>query len=117
MASWNLGPMHISLWQGESGGHGHSMQSSACPDLIGCFGSAIVGSIVTDIASLAIVHYRSKPILAASRRTVPDYLGTPRTKSRLTAIPPSPLPRSNETWRVLRRGWHGDHEHRCFAQP
>jgi hypothetical protein len=66
MASWNLEPMHISLCHGESGGHGHSMQSFAYPDLIGCFGLAIVGSIVTDTASLAIAHYRNKPIPAAS---------------------------------------------------
>jgi hypothetical protein len=64
MAIWYLAPMPISLWHGESGGHDHSLQSSACPDLIGCFGSAIVGSIVTDTASLAIAHYRSKQILA-----------------------------------------------------
>src|SRR2546429_342302 len=64
MASWNLGPMHISSWHGESGGHGHSMQSFACPVLIGCFGKAIVGSIVTDTASLAAAHYRREAILA-----------------------------------------------------
>jgi hypothetical protein len=83
MASWNLGPMHIFLLQGESGGHGHSMQSSACPDLIGCFGTAIVGSIGTDTESLAIAHYRSEPILAASRRIVPDYLETFSLRHRM----------------------------------
>src|SRR6266849_10840536 len=56
--------MHIFLWRGESGGHGRSMQSSAYPVLIGCFGKAIVGSIVTDTAFLAIAHYRSNAILA-----------------------------------------------------
>src|SRR6267143_5279627 len=77
MASWNLGPMRISLWHGESGGHGHSMQSFAYPVLIGCFGKAIVGSMATDTASLATAHYRRDAILATHGRTVPDYRGTP----------------------------------------
>jgi hypothetical protein len=64
MASWNLGPMHISLWHGESGGLGRSTQSFAYPVLIGCFGKAIVGSIATDTTSLAIAHYRNNHILA-----------------------------------------------------
>jgi hypothetical protein len=64
MASCNLGPMHISLWHGESGGHGPSMQSSAYPVSIGCFGKAIVGSIATDTAFLAIARYRNNSILA-----------------------------------------------------
>jgi hypothetical protein len=64
MVSWNLGPMHISLWPEESGGHGHSMQSFAYPVLIGCFGKAIVGSIETDTASLATARYPGKPIRA-----------------------------------------------------
>jgi hypothetical protein len=66
MAIWNPGPMHISLWREKSGGHGHSMQSSTSPVLIGCFGWAIVGSIVTDTAFLAIVRYRPKSVQAAS---------------------------------------------------
>jgi predicted DCC family thiol-disulfide oxidoreductase YuxK len=50
---------------------------------------AIVGSIVTDTASLATAHYRSKPTLATCRRTIPNHLGTPsllrnRTLSCLT---------------------------------
>src|SRR5712664_1691195 len=94
MARWNLEPMHISLWPGESGGHGHSMQSFAYPDLIGCFGSAIVGSIVTDTASLAIAHYRSEPILAASRRTVPDYLETPSSRRNSLQTMTLPVGRS-----------------------
>jgi hypothetical protein len=40
------------------------MQSSDYPALIGFSGKAIVGSIVTDTASLVIAHYRSSPILA-----------------------------------------------------
>jgi len=40
------------------------MQSFAYPVLIGCFGKAIVGSIVTDTASLATAHYRREAILA-----------------------------------------------------
>jgi len=39
------------------------MQSFAYPVLIGCFGKAIVGSIVTDTASLATAHYRREAIL------------------------------------------------------
>jgi len=65
------------LWHGESGGHGHCMRSSAYPVLIGCFGKAIVGSIVTDTASFAIAHYRSNPILATRCRMVLGHLGTP----------------------------------------
>src|SRR6266849_5519855 len=48
----------------ESGGHGHSMQSFAYPVLIGCFGKAIAGSIVTDTASLATAPYHREAILA-----------------------------------------------------
>ena len=43
-----------------------TMQSSAYPDLIGFFGAAIVGSIVTGTASLATAHCRREPILATS---------------------------------------------------
>jgi hypothetical protein len=55
--------MRIYLSPGESGGHGHSMQSSACRDSIGYFGTVIVGSTETGTGSPDIAHYRRYSIL------------------------------------------------------
>src|ERR1700730_1525939 len=94
MASCSLGPMRISLWRGESGGHGRFTQSSACPVLIGFFGKAIVGSIVTDTASLATAHYRSRPNHSDHRTCVTDWPHRPHWAAlRETGWPlPHPLP-------------------------